>query len=486
MTFLRKAIFYLFCLIYLIVCPVTILYALGYILAPQTDEGFIKTGLIYIETLPSDASIYLNGKRYKQKTPAMIPHLHPGEYTVEIRHRQYRPWQATVQVEAGKAAVLERVLLISQQMETLQIAEGPYRFLAGIPRTRFLIFGNDRLESFSVYDWKEKKIFPLLVPGSPSGAAEVDRVFIRENSPHVLVRSNLKGEERYEWFRIDEEGSEPVNLTPAFREKEPADVFWHPEKDEYLFMLYDGELDRIHLETGQTATRFMKDLQGLGVFENKLYAVRENTLIRHDYGSAREEVLVRDEHIMNLLFRPGNFYRMERMKSDTFVFYGKETGRLVTNRLPYILAEEGIEGYRIHPRERKMLVWTGDRIGVVDFERIRSGGIFEEGPSIQWMKEQARGIHDVFWVYEDAYAMYRDSRGVYLLALSSHMPPSEEKVLDAGRPVYYAEETGWLYYLDEAQQLAAVRLMLEESGLLRLERMTQEAVRTGKRIADEL
>ena len=92
MNILRKILFYLFIAIYLILCPLIIFYALGYIFTPKVEEGFAKTGLIHLETLPTDASVSIANRRYAEKTPVTIRNLLAGRYDVKIFLKGYRPW----------------------------------------------------------------------------------------------------------------------------------------------------------------------------------------------------------------------------------------------------------------------------------------------------------------------------------------------------------------------------------------------------------
>ncbi len=54
---LRKILFYLCALLYLISCPLTILYALGYGVQPGAQRGLVKTGVISLATLPPGAPV---------------------------------------------------------------------------------------------------------------------------------------------------------------------------------------------------------------------------------------------------------------------------------------------------------------------------------------------------------------------------------------------------------------------------------------------
>ena len=70
----------------------TILYALGYILKPGMEQGLVKTGLIYISTVPSGASVYISNKRYTRRTPAILRDLTPGNYPIRISLKNHRSW----------------------------------------------------------------------------------------------------------------------------------------------------------------------------------------------------------------------------------------------------------------------------------------------------------------------------------------------------------------------------------------------------------
>ena len=62
MLILRKIVFYIFALFYIVFCPLVVLYAFGYIFKPQSEEVVVKTGIIYLSTAPAGASIYVNGE----------------------------------------------------------------------------------------------------------------------------------------------------------------------------------------------------------------------------------------------------------------------------------------------------------------------------------------------------------------------------------------------------------------------------------------
>ena len=80
---LRRIIFYLFVAIYLIAAPLTVLYALGYILSP-TRQTLVQTGLISLSSVPSQASVWVNGSLLNEKTPLVLRNLKPGPYSLRV------------------------------------------------------------------------------------------------------------------------------------------------------------------------------------------------------------------------------------------------------------------------------------------------------------------------------------------------------------------------------------------------------------------
>ena len=96
MQFLRKIFFYFFAAIYIVVCPLVILYAVGYLYRPGTEGGVVETGLISLTTVPAGASIYINESLCAEKTPALIRELLPDDYAIRLELNSYMPWERTV------------------------------------------------------------------------------------------------------------------------------------------------------------------------------------------------------------------------------------------------------------------------------------------------------------------------------------------------------------------------------------------------------
>ncbi len=114
---------FLFCLsviIFLIGLPFILSFALGYKFDRRTFK-FTKTGLLVLKTQPSGASVYLDEKLLNVKTPATIAELLPGRYSLRLELEKHYPWFNEVNVDAGKVARLEKVILFPLRSNIKQL-----------------------------------------------------------------------------------------------------------------------------------------------------------------------------------------------------------------------------------------------------------------------------------------------------------------------------------------------------------------------------
>ena len=106
----RRIIFYVFLLIFIIVVPLIILYALGYTFDFE-KRIIVPTGGIYLKSLPSGADIYINDKP-SGKTNKFIKRLPPKIYDIEITKTDFYPWHKKLTIEPGLVAKASNVLLV--------------------------------------------------------------------------------------------------------------------------------------------------------------------------------------------------------------------------------------------------------------------------------------------------------------------------------------------------------------------------------------
>ena len=453
MILLRKILFYFFLVLYLVLCPMIILYAFGYIFAPKAEEGFVKTGLIHLGTLPEYASISIGNRRYVEKTPATIRNLLAGSYDVKVSLKGYRPWMRKVTVESGKAVHFDKVLLLPQPLKVRQLLSRSLESMTPVPGTRFLILkATDRMGDLRVFDWKNETVRPLLPEGSSLVDAKLGRIFSAKESTFVLILAKTVQGERFLGFQLDKEKPQIKDYSALFIQGEPKEILWEGDRPDFLFAFYGNRLDRVSLEKRIVTQAFLEKVQGLGLSHGKVYALRSSAIVRLGLnGKKGEEREVEQGTFLENLFGSSQYFKMDFISGSTVCFYG-ERGEFLANMLPYRFVREGLQGYRTDDSGRRIVLWLKEKVGVLDFEKPeRKKELFDRGPEIEWVFEKGTDIRDAYFVYGSACILFRDGKDVFLSRLGEGNASLEKLVsVKENSTVFYSEKTGKLYYLEPA------------------------------------
>jgi len=464
MLLIRKFLFYVFVVIYLISWPLAVLYALGYVVHPAMPRGFVKTGLIYLSTTPPGASVYLGNSRYTKRTPTMLSGLLPGEYWLKVILKNHDPWIRKVAVEPEKALALERILLLPRNPRFEGLLAGRFEDLVPIPGTRFLLLTTgSSLEDFLVYDWKARVSRPLLPPTSDFQTGRVLSYTTVKESPLVLFRIKLRGDEKTIAVDLSREKANGIDLSFLFPE-DLAWVEWDPRNSHRLFAFRHGEIHRVDLNTMTFAPRIAENVLGLGVHEKRLYLfTRDHLFQRVDSDGKHPEIFFKNPPAIASVFEESNpFFQIKILAEDLVLFLG-DRGELLVNRFPYLFVEHGTRGFEFVPARRRLLLWRSDAVGVLDLANPReTDAVSEHPPKVRWVYTQGRDIRQAFLVYKGSHALFRDGAAIHLVELEAPGEPAVHRLLTVSprTSVLYSEESGRMYYLDrETDELVSMEIL---------------------------
>ena len=120
----RAIAFYFSVLLFCVLLPIILSYALGYKIDYRHLKVY-KTGILYISSRPSGASIFINGEIHPSLTPAQIEELKPGTYKVEAQKDGFYPWEKEMVVRPNMVTKADRIVLfpIAQEMKTISRGE---------------------------------------------------------------------------------------------------------------------------------------------------------------------------------------------------------------------------------------------------------------------------------------------------------------------------------------------------------------------------
>lgn len=451
MTILRKIFFYLFAAIFVIFAPIIVFYALGYFIQPGQTEHIVKTGLIYISSVPSDATVYLESKKFQKKTPAMIRNLLPGTYRLKINKKNYKPWTQLISVEAGKATVLNKVILFPKNWQPETNSTYDFTKLIPLPESnRILLSKGEKLSDYFVYEMSSEKTKPIIKPDFIYADSKVVHYECMPRSEYVLFEVTSSDGPKFLWINI-EKNKEEIKDVSSFFSTASEHVFWDAEEPKYLFSIENHVMKRLNLNTSMSAPQFMKFVRSYGVFNKSLYVMTDHdSFVKTDLENRREEVILNDSGLYEGLFGNEESYQIKVLQDDLILFISAR-GALVSNRLPYHFVNEGVLDSVANEENQKILFYTKNKIGALDFTRqTQDVKIFEKGPVLSWIYEQGKSIQSVYWVYGGTHVLFQDGNDVFFLEAipySAYSLMPLIKVKD-NSSIFYSDKFGKLFYLE--------------------------------------
>ena len=475
---LRRAVFAVFALIYLVVCPYIILYALGYLVKPGSPNArLVKTGLISVSTVPQGATVYLGNRRYTHKTPTVLRDLMPGKYDVRVSLKNHLLWSRTIDVKPERAAVLDQLLLVPENWSEHALSQDAVEDFTPLPgEDLLLVQRGTRLGGLSILDAKSRKERLLETPSQLLANARVLDTTVVRGSPFVLIRVQVPDRERLLWVDARQRREPAVtDITRMFMAK-PQRVAWDPGDTKHLFMLRGGKISRIDLETQTVAPDVVENVRGFTVHGKRLIVAQEDgSVMRMDLEQKTAELLHRDDAVARLLAEATGRMLISPVDSDLLLFATGQ-GQLIANLFPYVLVDGGLSGLgAITRNDRPVLVWTRNRLGILD----PSVTVGAEQPAslrdVRWIDLGATHIEHAWWVHEGRNALVQDGDWVRLVRIYPGQAPEVTDVVRVrtATNAWYAEDPGVLFFLrPEDSRLVALEIAprWEIPGLARREK----------------
>lgn len=224
---LRKVIFYIFAIIYLILCPLLVARMLGFVVNPLTHR-LVKTGLVYVSTNPPEATVRIDGRLSRQKTPTVVRDLVPGEHFIRIELEGYNDWARNISIIAKKATVLDNVLLIPEEWPIKRISREPYENITPVSNDILFAVKENR---FFFIDLRENPPLVKELSSNPLAApAHVPDTYLINAHKDVLTKEGS-------WIRLyTKEDFGPLTAYNITTSKPSTNIYFQ-EKNGSLYYL---------------------------------------------------------------------------------------------------------------------------------------------------------------------------------------------------------------------------------------------------------
>ncbi len=234
-----------------------------------------KTELVFADSAPDGASVYLNDAQYRDQTNtrAVLPE---GHYDLLIRKDGYRDWRRSFELKGGAVERFTYPLLLPNNLEQQEVASyaQPPTFSTQSPDQHWLLFSKGAsISEFTEYDTtnvsKDEKLaersvsFPSELFTTAEGAHSVELVEWSNDNKHVLVKHSFVG--GFEFIVLNREApATSININKLLAQA-PTSVSLRDKKfDEwYLYNQTGGQL--IFADTKKTITPL---LNGVGTYKS--------------------------------------------------------------------------------------------------------------------------------------------------------------------------------------------------------------------------
>ena len=136
----------------------------GYSIDRQTGE-VIQNGLIYLDSKPESAEVYLNGEKQKGRTDSRLV-AQEGVYKIELKRDGYRQWERSLTLEGGSLRRLTYARLVPEAISSdalLNLPVTPSLVSQSNDKRWLVFFTNDNPLLMYMLDLErpQAEIFPL-------------------------------------------------------------------------------------------------------------------------------------------------------------------------------------------------------------------------------------------------------------------------------------------------------------------------------------
>ena len=234
----RRVLFVIFSLIFLISAPALIFYAFGY-RYNFTKGQLVKTGAMFIKSYPKDAGIYLDGKLLKNNTPAQLTHLLPNNYQIKIVKDGYWPWEKNLSVNSQSTTFIENVALFKKDFVWQNLSSGNFDALLLSPELDQMALrkNQNKLYQLALYNLNNNKEKILYQTDSAKNLSLI--AWCNSNKKFIAKQDT-------DWLIVNPE-NEQVNSLFSLTKRHFNEVKCDYYNDNLIYGLADKKLYQINL-----------------------------------------------------------------------------------------------------------------------------------------------------------------------------------------------------------------------------------------------
>lgn len=409
--------------------PVAILYSQGYRF-DQYRRIFIHSGSITIKSVPSSASVFLNGKLQSGHSLDIINNsftlngLRPGAYSVRVSAENYQDWEKQIEVHSGISSEFWNVYLAPKNPTIKEMAASRVERFFPSPfgkRIAFISHNGNNLEIQSLDEKSGESVFVY-----SGGNIE----FSKNKSENL--EWNFK--ERLMLSPVTRNGEKDCLITDVEKEYEPAflsdlmklhdfhSARWSP-KDQWTFYFLgkSSKEEAQILYSYDVSTKELREIaSGIAAFDfsdNSIYSIRNsNILYKLDLDGKEISQITSEPFSENDL---GNYSRIivfddarQAVISENGTLFAHNNGSKDTIRQ----ISNNVNSIQFSNDGKKMLFWGNNEINVLFLKQWNTQPQREEN-EIQKIIRSSVPFDNVFWYRDYEHILFTYHKKIKIIEL---------------------------------------------------------------------
>lgn len=261
----------------LAIVAVVIFLLLGYRL--DTDNGRIEQGaLLQFETIPSGATVTIDGKELGAKTSTKSSVL-AGVHTIVIQKQGYETWRKTLNIKAGTLTWLDYIRLVplTRSVESVASYDKLYMSVSSPDDKTMIVQRESSVPTFDVVDLRSDDVKSSTITIPKTSYSEADTAGVAhtfaldswdEGGRYVLVRHTYA--DKSEWLVMDTRDVTNTKNITTLLDVDISHVVFSGTSGNVLFALTGGDIRKLDLSAGTISRSLVSNVSSFSLFETNV------------------------------------------------------------------------------------------------------------------------------------------------------------------------------------------------------------------------
>lgn len=424
------------------------------------DIDFLKgeissRGLVKLNTNPAGATIKINSKQIRQKTPYQLDSVKVGPLKVEYEKQGYHSWSSSFLIEGGVVTFADYALLIPTEIETKQMesSQAINDFISNPDYSKVFVTTENTGQIFEIQRNSQlKKSADLPLNASFKPASKFSENTTNDEGSAIITKAVYPDSKPIR-FWINTVNGTVINLDDIIGE-DASSLIINPRNNREIFGLKGGQLVRADIDSRQNIKIGPANVTSLVVNKGFIYTLENLTpatngqfLVRYDLNGGGRYVLAQYPPLSK---SPWSIKVSKLNGSDYIALDDPSNGALyvIKNDGQKILSSslgENIRLYLFNSTGRFLSYYQADTFKTIDLEYVeRFSKVNENVTNLTWFTDyqviasKADGPYIADFSGENMIKLPPNIADLSALKLSYISPTKSIYYISSGKLYYYS------------------------------------------------